>query len=341
MLISILIPVRDDPEGLRRCLDSLWAQDLRNCQILICDDGSNPPVRLQRRHRDRLGPKLFRSDGKGPAAARNLLASEAEGDFLFFVDADTEMLADTLPKVRQVILENPGIGAFFGSYDDSPRHDSAVSLYKNLAHHWVHQNAAGRVSTFWCGCGIIRRQLFQEVGGLSESYRQPSIEDVELGTRLAEKGVSVHLYPQIQVKHQKRWTFWNWILTDLFRRGIPWVKLMLRRGRWPNQLNFTRSQRVAALAALVVPAAFVFAVWDPRMLGVGFGALVLFCWLNRGLLQLVYRKKGLLPSLQVIPLHLLYALICVSALVGGLLAALFDAKKAAGKAQQPGGAAGS
>lgn len=42
--------------------------------------------------------------------------------------------------------------------------------------------------------------------GLSEFYDQPSIEAIELGTRLTARGFRVEIFSQLQVKHLKKWT---------------------------------------------------------------------------------------------------------------------------------------
>lgn len=320
MLLSILIPVRDDRENLRRCLESLRNQKRDDCEILVCDDGSSPPLSPADMQFGDLKIQLFRREGGGPAAARNFLARKARGRYLLFLDADTAMLDGTLAEIRRVIADHPGIRAFFGSYDDEPLHTSLVSSYKNLSHHHVHQEAGSRVKTFWCGLGVVDRILFIESGGLSESYRHPSIEDVELGMRLARRNVEIFLFPHLQVKHLKKWSLRNWLFTDLFRRGIPWVRLMRSRRQWPSQLNFTWTQRLAAVSALTIAAALLMAPWLPSSLLVAVPAVGLFIFLNRDFLTLVARKKGVTKALQMIPLQFLYSMVCVLAFVIGILA---------------------
>jgi hypothetical protein len=56
----------------------------------------------------------------------------------------------------------------------------------------------------------------------------------------------------IEVKHLKRWTFFNLIKTDIFDRGMPWTELILRDGRMPNDLNIQLSQRVSVALAFLL-----------------------------------------------------------------------------------------
>ena len=318
MLFSILIPVRNDLANLVSCLRSLSAQDLSDCEILIADDGSQPPI--GREDLPALGHRfqLFRLSGHGPAVARNFLADQASGDYLFFLDADTQANPRLLQCARTVIAENPGIGSFFGSYDDAPAWPSLISVYRNLLHHHVHQQSRGReVSTFWCGCGVIRRRLYLECGGLSEAYRTSSIEDLAFGMRLSDRGVLTRIVPDLQVKHLKRWTLGNWLYTDLFRRGIPWVRLMRARGEWTGQLNFSPAQRAAALSAVAVVGLMAIAAWRPVAALLAFVPLAIFVYLNRDFFRLVARTRGVTAAIATVPLHLTYALICVASVVMG------------------------
>lgn len=319
MRFSILIPVRDDRQNLLRCLRALKEQDLGDCEILVCDDGSIPPLTVEELRSTGVPLELFRLDGRGPAAARNLLAQKAAGDSLFFLDADTLPRPDTLACARRIISENPGIQAFFGSYDDDPDCPSLVSVYKNLFHHYTHQRSAGAVSTFWCGCGVVRRQLYLESGGLSERYRRPSIEDIELGMRLSRQGIMIRLFPELQVKHLKRWTLRSWIYSDLFCRGVPWVRVMRARKTWINQLNFTWRERlsaVVALAAVGAAALTPLSWWSSVLSAAGFSA---FVYLNGEFIRLVAAKRGVATAAVAVALHLLYSLVCVASLVTGLL----------------------
>jgi GT2 family glycosyltransferase len=318
---SICIPVRNDLENLKRCLSGFRFHDLRDCEILVCDDGSARPITLADLRDTGVKVNLLRRAGRGPAAARNQLASIARGTYLFFVDADTVPQPLMIESARKVIAKFPEI-AFFGAYDDDPADKTLVSSYKNLFHHYTHQRSADhheRINTFWCGCGVIRRDRYLAVGGLSELYDKPSIEDIELGGRLNAIGMPIQIFPQLRVKHLKKWTFKNWVFTDLFRRGIPWVRLMRARKDWTSQLNFSWSQRIANLGAVAFVMCIPLTLAHPAFALLGFLGLDAFLMLNFRFFQLVRWKRGTRASIAVVPLHIVYALICVAAMIAGLL----------------------
>jgi len=154
------------------------------------------------------------------------------------------------------------LDAIFGSYDDAPGSPDFLSQYRNLMHTFVHQTARSEATTFWSGCGAMRVSSFWRAGGFDESYLKPTMEDIELGSRLHGLGGRIILDRDIRVKHLKRWTFWNLVKTDIFGRGIPWTELMLRDGRMPDDLNVGMSQRVSvALVFVLVGMSCFAAVW--------------------------------------------------------------------------------
>ena len=68
-------------------------------------------------------------------------------------------------------------------------HKIFLSQYKNLVHHFYHHRGKREASTFWSGCGAVRKQAFLDAGGFDvERYTRPSIEDIELGYRLIKAG---------------------------------------------------------------------------------------------------------------------------------------------------------
>lgn len=157
----------------------------------------------------------------GPASARNRGARHASGSIFLFVDADVVVQRDTLSRAVAFFRARPDIAAVFGSYDDAPAEMNFVSQYKNLQHHFVHQRAAPEAATFGAGCGAVRREAFEAVGGFdAKRYPQPSVEDIELGYRLRRMGCEIALDRGLQVKHLKRWTFFSLLRTDIFNRAL-------------------------------------------------------------------------------------------------------------------------
>jgi GT2 family glycosyltransferase len=206
----------------------------------------------------RIGARVIRNERQcGPARARNLGVREAGGDIVFFTDADVLLHRQAIGEAVGALTADPGIAAVFGSYDDRPDHASFTSQYRNLFHHWVHQTSAPEASTFWTGCGAMRREVFLEMGGFSQEFQRPSIEDIELGSRLRRTGHRIRLLKNMQGTHMKNWRFWNMVQTDIFRRGVPWMQLVLDEGKLGTDLNLNHKSRLATLFAGLLAAVLI------------------------------------------------------------------------------------
>jgi glycosyltransferase involved in cell wall biosynthesis len=245
--ISVIIPNRNGTPTLKRCLEAVRSSQYSEYECIVVDDSSTDhSIEIA----ESLADQVVKVKGGplGPAHARNLGAQAACGDILFFVDADVVIYPDTLEIIAASFANSSELAAIFGSYDDQPGDGQFLSQYKNLFHHFVHQQANENSSSFWSGCGAIKREIFLESGGFDTlKYPLPSIEDIELGRRLTGKGYKILINKTLQVKHLKRWTLSNLIKTDVFDRGIPWTQLVIADRKIPNDLNLESSQRWSAL----------------------------------------------------------------------------------------------
>jgi glycosyltransferase involved in cell wall biosynthesis len=264
-LISVIVPVRNSPDQLRQCLERLFASTYPRFEVIVVDDASTDGMTAK--VADHLGARLLcLEENVGPARARNRGAALARGEILFFLDADVCAYPETLQQVADSFAQDPGLDAVFGSYDALPDAGNVVSMYRNLFHHFVHQDSHEQATTFWSGCGAIRKKVFEKMNGFSASYGRPSIEDIELGRRLHKAGHRIRLNKAIQVTHLKRWSLWSMIKTDVMDRGIPWTELVLREGSMPNDLNLKYSQRISVILAYGLLVIFGIAVWYYRQL---------------------------------------------------------------------------
>jgi len=305
--VSIIVPVYNNVKELPECVSGLVASSGADTEIIVVDDGSrdgSPFVAAQ------MGIKVAQlPKNSGPATARNYGARLARGSILFFVDADVVLAPDAVARVRRAFKERTDIGAVFGSYDADPKAKGLVSRYRNLLHHFVHQKGKEAASTFWGGCGAVRRSVYEEVGGFDETFRPTcSIEDIELGYRIRRAGHGILLDKRLQGKHLKRWTLRSMISTDITHRAIPWSRLILETGIAPDDLNLKTGQR-ASFALVVLGCLFlVLALFRTEALALAAIALISVVVLNRDLYRFFSRQHGTLFAAACIPLHLLYYL---------------------------------
>lgn len=286
------MPATDRPPTLARCLAAL-------------QNGTDAPDELI---------VVERADAPGPAAARNVGIASATSDVVVFVDADVVVHSDALARLRQAFAADAGLAAVFGAYDDRPEDGGTVSGFRNLLHHHVHASSAGPATTFWAGLGAIRCDALLALDGFDAArYPVPSIEDVELGSRLHAAGGRIELRPDIQGTHLKQWSLVDMVRTDFARRGLPWVALLLDGGCDPRALNLGWHHRASAVASIALVGAA--ATRRPRLAAAAAASLVA---LNASFYSLLVRRRGPVQALAGVPLHVLHHLTGGAALAAGV-----------------------
>ena len=305
--LSVIVPAYNNPGDLRECLTALSASSCPGLEIIVVDDASTDETSLIG---GSMGARVMRlARNAGPAAARNYGAREAQGEILFFVDADVAVAPGVLRRVLDAFDQNSDAAAVFGSYDAFPRAQGIVSRYRNLLHHFVHQKGNAEASTFWAGCGAIRRWVFEAVGGFNEQrFPKSSIEDIELGYRLRKAGYRILLDKGLQGTHLKSWTFWSVVWTDIRCRAIPWARLILESRKIHNDLNLEGKHRLSGGLVTLACLLFLLGIFHIDFLFLGITALLSVVLLNRDLYAFFFRQGGLVFAGACVPLHLLYYL---------------------------------
>ena len=312
--LSVVIPVHNGGPGFERCLRGVRSNRGPDFEIVVVDDGSTDD---SARVAESFGARVLRNETpRGPASARNDGASAARSPLVFFLDADVVPHPDAFALALARFEADPGLAALFGSYDDQPAAPGLVSRYRNLLHHYVHQQGdfeddCRPVHTFWTGCGAIRRDVFLGLGGFDPSlYRRPAIEDIELGYRLGRSGYRVVLARDVQATHLKRWTLRSVLKTDVFQRGLPWMLLMMRSRTVETDLNVSRSQRTCVAATGIGWASLPILLKYPATGVVPLAALAVQAVLNRDFYRFLARRRGWGFALGAFPLHYAYFCCC-------------------------------
>ena len=314
MKIVAIVPVHNGGGKLRQCLEAIAASERQPDEVIVVDDGSTD--RAEEAVLE-LGFRLLQL-AKGPhgsAVARNPGAAAASADVLPFLDADVAVHPATIGRIEQYLVEDPTIAALFGSYDANPPERNLVSRYENLRHHYIHQTAHEEASTLWTGCGAVRREAFDAMGGFTEAYEQPSIEDIELGMRLRRAGQRIRLCPDVQVTHLKHWTLSSLVYTDIVLRAIPWSRLLISEGPLLNDLNLRLQHRVSAVTVIALIAATLASPWLPAATALISITGALFIGLNLRLLRFFVARGGVAFGVGACCLHAVYYVYSTGAFV--------------------------
>jgi hypothetical protein len=295
--LSVIVPATDRPATLERCREAILGAIDPPEELIVVDEAA----------------------GAGPAAARNAGAQVATGSILVFVDSDVIVHRDAFVRIRSAFAADPGLGAVFGSYDDALSPHGLVSTFRNLLHHHIHHSSEGPATTFWAGLGASRRETFLAVGGFDAGrFPIPSVEDIDLGLRLAAADATLWLDPSIQGTHLKLWRLPDMVATDLVRRGMPWMGLLIQHGPFAARLNASWRNR---LGAVVCAGALVAASARSPRTAVPLAAF--FFGLNVRFYELLLRRGGPRLAAAGVGLHILHNVTaCASAPIGAFAHAL-------------------
>jgi glycosyltransferase involved in cell wall biosynthesis len=177
--VSIIIPAYNAAPWLAETIDSALAQTLPACSIVVVDDGStDETASIPPRYADAV--IFLRQKNAGVCAARNRGASATDADWLLFLDADDRLRPDAVAS----LCHRASLGDFGVVYGQSvdlirshfgeERGDCAM---EGLA------PAAARAA-FWKapiatpGAAMIRRRIFDSVGGWNERFNTTADRDL-------------------------------------------------------------------------------------------------------------------------------------------------------------------
>jgi cellulose synthase/poly-beta-1,6-N-acetylglucosamine synthase-like glycosyltransferase len=313
--LSIIIPVKRDDPFIERCVRAVVDACRVEYEVIIVLDGWETGRLETLTETGRVS--VLSHAAAGPAACRDFGARLAANEWLCFLDADVLVRSDSFDKAIASLSASADDG-LIGSYDQLPEANSTVSRFRNLLHHYHHQRNHGRPGVFWGAFGIVRRSAYFGVGGFDTSFRSASVEDIELGYRLAEHGYVVRIRSEVQVCHLKRWTLKNMIHTDIFLRAKPWSMLMHRYRRWKDRpLNTSAREQLSAAFACLTPMALTGLLITKWALPVMIISLICFLLVQSDYYRFVRQHFSLLRMPQIVVLHHIY--FC-SAALGWILA---------------------
>ncbi len=304
--ISVIVPAYRAAHLLPQVLAPLMAMQARGevAEVIVVDDQSPDASADVAR---KLGARvLVTPQNGGPGVARNLAAECATGEVLWFVDSDVIAWDDGAAKLAAQFAD-PTVAAVFGSYDTTPAGQAWFSRYKNLMHRYYHQTARREARTFWAGCGAVRADMFRKLGGFDVvTYRVPSIEDIELGYRIHAAGGVIVVDPTLLGKHLKVWTIRNAIFTDIFRRALPWSRLMIAREGLGDDLNTSQGERLRAVLAGCFILSILATIVAPGLWMLALGMLLATLIANLRLFRFFIANLGVSRALAALLFHQIY-----------------------------------
>ena len=213
--VSIVIPSKDHPEHIGRCLASIYDNDKnRNVEVVVVDNGTSDPeaLRILREYPVRLVPY---NEPFNYSKANNLGVAASSGSIVVLLNNDTEVISADWLNILIGNLDQKDVGAVGPVllYPDlTVQHAGIVLGPRGTADHVMRGFQAdwdGYAGALSCvrevtgvtgACMVTRKETYEQLGGLVEHYAT-HYQDVDFCLRLRKKGLRILCVPDAKLMH--------------------------------------------------------------------------------------------------------------------------------------------
>jgi GT2 family glycosyltransferase len=227
-MVSIIIPTKDKVELLKRCVESIEAKTLyKNYEIIILNNDSTDPDTISYLKNIPHRVECF-NEPFNFSKINNLGARLAEGEYLLFLNNDTEIIDGNWLESMLEHSQRPEVGVV-GALLLYPESEGSKSRYRIIQHAGVILGLGGvanhafkgqpyetsnyfglhrvirNCSAVTAACIMLRKNVFNEVRGFDENFKIV-FQDVDLCLRVREKGYSIVYTPYSILNHNERAT---------------------------------------------------------------------------------------------------------------------------------------
>lgn len=222
-MLSVVIPTRNRRATLVRTLDRVLDQERPpgDFEVIVVDNGStDDTVTALEPLGKRCGGRLrtLSEPRRGPAAARNTGGAAARGDVIMFLGDDTE------PADDQVVARHAALHAARPEWEYAVlgnvvwnEREPVTPLMRWLdtgpqfAYELISPGAVDVAEYLYTAHVSLKRAAFESVGGFDARFPYAAVEDIELGMRLAARGVTLDYHPELLVLHSHATTLERWL----------------------------------------------------------------------------------------------------------------------------------
>ena len=246
--VSLIIPTRDNVSLLKNCLESIERlTTYRNYEIIIMDNDSVDPATIEYLASTPHRVIPFREEFNY-SRINNVGVSQAEGEYVLLLNDDTEVISGGWLQAMLEHAQRPEVGAVGAKliYPDGRIQHAGVLVgvggswgpgVATHSHQFYPSEFAGYLGTaakitnysaVTAACMLLRKSVFDEVGGFDEEDLRVSFNDVDLCLRIRGLGYSILYTPYAELYHHES--------VSRGYKGDP-VEILYMRERWGDELD--------------------------------------------------------------------------------------------------------
>ena len=223
--ISVIILNRNNKEVIFRCVDTLLRFNTYGYEIIVVDNDSDDGSyeMLKKKYEKHAKVKILKNHKNGCSSGRNLGAAHAKGEYIFFLDSDQWIIGDYWMDIAlKIMREQIGIGAVaWNAGWFYPGELSALIVDylpdRGIRPDMLYRTDIGLLATSGF---LMRKDIFQEVGGFDEFYDPTCFEDTDLTLKIRNYGYETAYTPYMLIKHLPHQTT---------KSGSTWHRKLMER----------------------------------------------------------------------------------------------------------------
>jgi len=224
--VTIGVCVRNCEDYVKEAIESIVDQDFPHelMELIFVDDGSeDKTLSIIQEYVSRIdiSAKVFHSSWRGLGHARNIIAANAEGDYILWVDGDMVLTGDFVRKLVEFMEQNPEVGIAKGEQALEPGGNLLATLetYARAAGRMVdYQSEKARSKALGTGGSIYRIEALRQVGGFDENLRGYN-EDWDVEIRVRSAGWSLLTTNAKFVDYERHGLIWKSLWSRYWLRG--------------------------------------------------------------------------------------------------------------------------
>ncbi|WP_426441677.1 glycosyltransferase family 2 protein [Bradyrhizobium genosp. P] len=250
-LVSLIVPMRDRADLLERCVRGLLDHtDYPNVEVIMVDhEGKSPDAhRLLEQLRSDTRVRSVPCMGMfNYSAFNNIAVAQSRGSIVGLIDSKIQVINANWLAEMVSLATLPGLGAVGAKLlypDDMVQHGGIVLGLGAVASHlgnrlprqargyFGRNQLTSSVSAVTAACLIVKKLVYEEVGGLDDKHLPAVFNDVDFCLRVSERGYRNIWTPHAELYHHGSSSRSFDIPSDQFQAEIEYM-----RGRWTNELK--------------------------------------------------------------------------------------------------------